>query len=228
LSSRIFRNGYALIMQSEARAFVRPQITKLYGFTMIETTVSIALVSILLIGSLSTFAYTTNTINRDMDGLRALGLAEDLFSEISTLHFVDPVETTTRFGRESTETSTTNRSAWDDLDDYNGLSESTLRYRDGTAIPNLSGWTRQVTVTGINPSTLTNTTNISEPLRLITITLQKSSSRNYTYQFFVSRDGFRTQRELASSVRPVFQTQWQLGNRNYYFGVPLRNMPLAQ
>jgi len=228
LNLKVYGYGYAMKVQFDARIFVRPRTAKLHGFTMIETTVSIALVSILLIGSLNTFAYTTNTINRELDGLRALGLAEDLFSEISTLHYVDPVEATSRLGMDSSETSSTHRTSLDDIDDYNGFSESILRYRDGTIIPNLSGWTRQVTITGIDATTLSTTSVVSAPLRRVTITMQKSQGRTYEYHFFVSRDGFRTQRELASSVRPVFQTQWQLGNRNYYFGVPLRNMPLAQ
>ena len=227
MKSRIVDIGPHLKTQSDGCIFVRPQTTKLHGFTMIETTVSIALVSILLIGSLSTFAYTTNTVNRDMDGLRALALAEDLFAEISTLHYTDPVDKTTRLGLDSSETSSTDRTSLDDIDDYHGLSESTLRYRNGTIIPNISGWTRQVTITGVDASTLNTTASVSSTLRQVTITMRKSNGRTYTYHFFVSRDGFRTQNNIAPFVRPVFQTQWQLGNRNYYFGVPLRNMPLA-
>lgn len=194
---------------------------------MMETTVSITLVSVLLIGSLHTLAFSTQSTGRDLDGLRALGLAEQIFSEISTLNYIDPIETTTAFGREATETDAIVRVNWDDVDDYNGLKESTLRYRDGTSIPNTTGWIRQVIVTGIVPSTLATTTSIAAPLRRVSITLEKSGGRTYTFIYLVSRDGFRTPRNLAPTIKPNYETQWQLGNRNYYWGVPLRNMPVA-
>ena len=216
---------YCYPMQHRPRTLVRPRHFQRSAFNMMETVVSITLVSLLLVGSLNTLAFSTITTARDLDGLRALGLAEQLFSEISALNYVDPVETTTTFGREPTETSTTVRTDWDDVDDYNGLKESTLRYRDGTVIPSLAGWVRQVTVTGVVPLTLASSTDITGPLRQVTIILEKSGGRTYTYLFFVSRDGFRTPQSLASTIQPNYETQWQLGNRNYYWGVPLRNMP---
>lgn len=191
-----------------------------------ETTVSISLVSILLVGSLQTLTFTTQHSNRDLENLRALGLAEQLLAEIVPLNYIDPIESTTALGREASETSTTNRSAWDDIDDYNGLKESTLRYRDGTAIPNATGWVRSVTVTSLVPSTLATTTSLTSTLRRVTISLERTSGRSYTYQYLVSRDGFRTPQSLASTTQPAFKTQWQIGNRNYYWGIPLRNMPL--
>ncbi|MBN8602719.1 MAG: hypothetical protein J0M26_16910 [Planctomycetes bacterium] len=207
------------------RTIVRQKNVRRSAFNMLETVVSITLVSLLLVGSLNTLAFSTATTARDLDGLRALGLAEQLFSEISALNYTDPIETTTTFGREPGETSTTVRTDWDDVDDYNGLKESTLRYRDGTAIPGVTGWSRQVTVTGVVPSTLASSTYITGPLRLVTIIMEKSGGRTYTFRFFVSRDGFRTPPSLAPTIQPNYETQWQLGNRNYYWGVPLRNMP---
>lgn len=192
---------------------------------MMETTVSISLVSILLVGSLQTLTFTTQHSNRDLENLRALGLAEQLLAEIVPLNYIDPVESTTALGREASETSTTIRSAWDDIDDYNGFKESTLRYRDGTAIPNATGWVRSVTVTSLVPSTLATTTSLNSTLRLVTISLERTGGRSYTYQYLVSRDGFRTPQSLASTTQPAFKTQWQIGNRNYYWGIPLRNMP---
>jgi type II secretory pathway pseudopilin PulG len=196
------------------------------GFSMMETTVAISLVSILLVSSLQTLAFTTQHSNRDLENLRALGFAEQLLAEIVPLNYLDPIEPTTALGREPTETSTTNRSAWDDVDDYNGIKESTLRYRDGTTIPNATGWLRGATVTSLVPSTLATTTDLTSPLRRITITLERSGGRSYTFQYLVSRDGFRTPQSLATTTQPAFKSHWQIGNRNYYWGIPLRNMPL--
>lgn len=211
---------------NSSRTPVRTHADKRLAFSMMETVVSITLVSLLIVGSLNSLAFSTTTTARDLDGLRALGLAEQLFSEISALNYIDPVEPTTALGREPTETSTTDRSAWDDVDDYNGLNESTLRYRNGTSIPGISGWSRRVTVTGVVPSTLANSTDLAGPLRQVTIVLEKSGGRTYTYRFFVCRDGFRTPQTLAPTIQPNYETQWQVGNRNFYWGVPLRNMPL--
>lgn len=213
------------LVTKSSRTNVRACTERRLAFSMMETVVSITLVSLLIVGSLNSLAFSTTTTARDLDGLRALGLAEQLFSEISALNYIDPVEPTTALGREPTESSTTDRSNWDDVDDYNGLKESTLRYRDGSAIPDLSGWARQVTVTGIVPSTLATSTDLNGPLRQVSIVLEKSGGRTYTYRFFVSRDGFRTPQNLAPTIQPNYETQWQVGNRNFYWGVPLRNMP---
>jgi type II secretory pathway pseudopilin PulG len=197
------------------------------AFSMMETVVSISLVSILLIGSLNTLAFSTNTTARDLDNLRAAGLAEQLFSEMTALNYIDPIEATTIFGREASETNNVVRSDWDDIDDYHGLNETTLRYRDGTAMPNTTGWVRRVAVTGVVPSTLAASTDVTRPLRRVTVTLERNSSQTYTFQYFVSRDGFRTPQDLAPTIQPDYETEWQLGSRRFFWGVPLRNMPLA-
>ena len=197
------------------------------AFSMIETTVSILLVSILLVGSLNTLAFTTATSTRDLDGLKAACYAEQLFAELSGMHFIDPSEPTTTLGREASETNAVVRTNWDDVDDYHGLNEATLKYRDGTTIPNTSGWIRAVSIESLVPSTLSTTTSIAEPLRRITVTLERSGRRTYTFQFLVSRDGFRTPNDLAPTVQPCMETEWQIGTRYYTWGVPLRNLPLA-
>lgn len=212
---------------SRPRTTVLVRVRCRRAFSMMETTVSILLVSILLVGSLNTIAFTTATTSRDLDGLKAACYAEQLFAELSGMHFIDPSEPTTALGREATETDTVVRTNWDDVDDYNGLKETTLKYRDGTTIPNTSGWVRGVSIESLVPSSLSTTTSIAEPLRRITVTLERSGRRTYTFQFLVSRDGFRTPNVLAPTVQPSMETEWQVGSRHYAWGVPLRNLPLA-
>ena len=50
------------------------------------------------------------------------------------------------FGHESGE-STSVRSAFDDVDDYDGWNASPPQYRDGTVIPDRTNWRQRVTVT---------------------------------------------------------------------------------
>lgn len=215
------------LIETSRRTFVRMRLVSQRAFSLTETTISIVLVSILLVGSLNTLAFSTKAIHQDLDGLRALGLADELFAEISTLHYVDPDEITTALGREPSETETDERDTWDDVDDYHGLNESILRYRDGTEISNVSNWIRQASVASVNPATFLVSADILLPLRQVTITLQSPGGRIFTYQYYVSRDGFRTPVDLAPYIRPTYETEWQVGSRHYFFGVPLRNMPNA-
>lgn len=220
-----FRTSCTSASSILSRTFVREARIPARGFSLTETTISIVLVSILLVGSLNTLAFSTKTIHQDLDGLKALGLADELLAEISSLYYVDPEEPTMALGREPGEIEVIQRSDWDDVDDYHGLNESTLRFRDGTEMLNAAGWTRQTAVISVNPVTLVDSLDLSLPLRQVSMKLQSPSGRIFTYHYYISRDGFRTPIELAPYIRPVYESEWQVGHRNYYFGVPLRNMP---
>ena len=43
------------------------------------------------------------------------------------------------------------------MDDYAGFSETTLKRRDGTAIPAMTDWSRTVSVTWVDPNNLDST-----------------------------------------------------------------------
>jgi hypothetical protein len=75
--------------------------------------------------------------------------AEALMTEILQQSYQEPGATYV-FGREAGESETI-RTAYDDVDDYHGWTESPLAAQDGTALPNSANWSRTVTVEWIDP-----------------------------------------------------------------------------
>jgi hypothetical protein len=198
------------------------------GWSMIETTSATAIVSILLVGSLQTVAQSLQFRVTQEEGLIADCLAESLFIEISTLSFVDPTESTSQLGREPSETSSIDRSNWDDIDDYHLLAETTLRDRKGTAIPNTSGWKRDVTVYIADPSNLANNTNLALPLRRIEIALTSPTGKTFNYQQLIGRDSLRpSATQIANNNWTSIEALWNSSSGNLLWAVPLRNAPLV-
>ncbi|MEE8170530.1 MAG: hypothetical protein V3T70_08285 [Phycisphaerae bacterium] len=91
------------------------------------------------------------------------------------------------FGAEATETGGT-RNYFDDIDDYNNLVETSLMDKDGTSIPNTTGWTRQVSVTYADPTTLAPAgTSVDTGVKLIRVTVTDPDGRQTTLSALHSR-----------------------------------------
>ncbi len=133
------------------------------GFTLVEAAISIVLVSVLLVAALNTMGAAKlgqcNTLARG----RAHLLAEDLMAEIMRQSYADPESVgfvdltdpsiipsglTTDPGESSS-----SRADFDDVDDYHGWTATPPEQKDGTTIPNLTGWTRGVGIERLDPAT---------------------------------------------------------------------------
>ncbi len=115
------------------------------GFTLVEVAVSVVIVGLLLATSLQVVGAAKIGQYQLTERARGNALAKALLAEITPLGYVEP----------DTETGET-RSTWDDVDDYNGLSESPPTFKDGAAmtVPQPSTWKRTVSVGWIDPLTL--------------------------------------------------------------------------
>jgi hypothetical protein len=80
---------------------------------------------------------------------RGRTFAESLLAEILQQSYREP-EGAYVFGREAGELETS-RAAYDDVDDYQGWSESPPVAKDGTTLPNAANWRRAVTVEWVDP-----------------------------------------------------------------------------
>lgn len=114
------------------------------AFSMIETTVCILIVGITLVAALNTLGASVSGQSKTND--RSVGqlLAQALMSEILQQAYVEPVDTPA-FGRESGE-SASSRANYDDVDDYDGYTESPPQMKDGTILTEYAGWQRTVSV----------------------------------------------------------------------------------
>ncbi len=119
------------------------------GFTLVEAAISTVIVSIMFVVALNTVG--TARVAQHKASLVGQGrmFAESLMAEILQQSYQEPGSTYV-FGREAGE-SDTSRTAYDDVDDYHGWSESPPVAKDGTALPNSVNWSRTVTVEWVDP-----------------------------------------------------------------------------
>ena len=122
------------------------------GFSIVEAVMSMVIVSGLLVVSLNTVGASVSAQQSTGDHGRGRLLAAAMLSEILQLDYHDPGVVVT-FGPEALEVGLT-RAAFDDVDDYTAFSETTLKEKDGTVLPGLTGWQRTVTVALVNPASL--------------------------------------------------------------------------
>ena len=124
------------------------------GLTLVEAVLSVAVASVLILMSLSSMGSIAKGRRVANLGYQGTMLAEQLMTEICQNAYKDPGGGTT-FGPESGETTTpATRNLFEDVDDYNNWTETPPKTKDGTTIPNFTGWTRTVAVAYINPSTM--------------------------------------------------------------------------
>lgn len=144
------------------------------AFTLVEAVISIVITSVMLVAALRTVAAARSGQIWNSDRLRAIYLAQDLMAEITSKPYTDP-GATPLFGPEGAEI-VGGRSTYDDVDDYNGLSESPPKDRSGTSIPGATSWTRAVTVIWVMPADLTQTSLIDRGAKLITVTVSRNNA----------------------------------------------------
>ncbi len=152
------------------------------GFTLVEAAISIVLVSVLLVAALDTTGAAKlgqyNTLTRG----RAHLLAEDLMAEIMRQSYADPEDvgfidltdpsiTPSSLGRDSGEFGG-DRVDLDDVDDYHGWTASPPEQKDGTTIPDLTGWTRGVNIERLDPANLSLAPASELGLKRITVSVE--------------------------------------------------------
>lgn len=105
---------------------------------------SMLVVSVLLVAAMR--ATTASALMQYKNSERALGgvLADSLIHEVLVLSYADPTAPSS-FGLEAGE-SATSKAGWDDVDDFDGWSESPPQDRNGATMAGLSGWRRRVSV----------------------------------------------------------------------------------
>lgn len=136
------------------------------GFTLIEMIMSILIISVALTGVLSVMSMTVSHSADPMIQNQAIAIAESYLEEIMLMDYCDDpadlINCPLASGSESGET----RATFDDVDDYNGLSDSGVKDQAGTAISGLSEYTvtvsvSAVTLTGVSAKQVTVTVNHS-------------------------------------------------------------------
>lgn len=131
------------------------------GLSLAEVSVSTLLVGLLLVTSLQTNAFVAQHSQLTRDHVRAAILCEEMLAEIMPL----PVECSEGCASGAS----TSRQEFQYVDGYDGWNASPPEDKSGVAISDLSGWSRSVSVTAIDPETRLEDTN--GILRRITVTV---------------------------------------------------------
>jgi prepilin-type N-terminal cleavage/methylation domain-containing protein len=148
------------------------------GFSLIEVTVSTLLVGVLLAAALSATGQSLLGQRKTADREVARLLADTLLAEILLQNYSEPGEADPPCGPDAGETSA-NRTTFDDVDDYCGAVDSPPTTEDGTAIPGLTGWERQVTSDYVDSETLA-VVGSDEGAKRITVEVRLEGETIYT------------------------------------------------
>lgn len=128
------------------------------------------IVGLMAVAALEALAAAMKSSNSIGNRAVAAGMADELMSEIMMQSYSDP-DGSSIFGHESGEP-TNLRSAFDDVDDYDGWNASPPQYRDGTAIPDRTSWRQRVTVVYVVPTSLTQTSNTDQGAKRIRVQIE--------------------------------------------------------
>jgi type II secretory pathway pseudopilin PulG len=119
------------------------------GFTLVEAVISTVVVAVMFVAALNTVGAARVAQYKAALLGRGRLYAEALMTEILQQSYQEAGATYV-FGREAGESDTI-RTAYDDVDDYHGWTESPLAAKDGTVLPNSANWSRTVTVEWVDP-----------------------------------------------------------------------------
>jgi len=131
---------------------------KHHGATLVELIITIVIISVALTGILSVVNLTVNHSADPLVQRQAIAIAESYIEEISLLPVSDPN------GSNSGET----RASFDNIDDYNGLSDVGAKNQNNTTIAGLENYTVTVSIA--------NTTLSSVAMKAITVTVTRAGT----------------------------------------------------
>jgi len=135
------------------------------GFTLIEVLVTVVVLAIAATAIMNVFIASVKTSADPLLQQQAVAIANAYLEEIQGQAFADPVVAETG-GAEAGET----RASYNDVRDYDGLSDSGARDQNGNLISGLENYAVTVSVTG-HSLTAAATINAANALRIdITVT----------------------------------------------------------
>jgi len=145
------------------------------GFSQIEVVASTAMLGIVMTATMTSIAASRTRAASEMIRLQGTSLANELLTEILALPAADPENgASTTLGRETGESNGSNRSNWDDVDDYHQLSESPPCNRSGVIINGYSSWSRRTTVERLRSNNWTTTNTTYDRVYRVTVVVSRS------------------------------------------------------
>ncbi len=148
---------------------ISPCSSRLSAFTLVETVICIVITSLMLAAALSTVSAARVGMYKITERQRGELLAQELMSEILIQSYGEP-DGDTAIGIDTAEVAT-DRGTFDDVDDYDNWTATPPEDRDGTVIPDTTGWTRKVEVNKSNAANLAVAVGAETGIKIITVTV---------------------------------------------------------
>jgi prepilin-type N-terminal cleavage/methylation domain-containing protein len=147
-----------------------------HGFSLIEATIAVALVGLMLVAALNSVGASAKARQIHADHAKARLLASDLMAEILATVYEDPEYGQGTFGTEDEDIGDGSRAFWDDVDDYDGWSATPPQLKNGTEFPDLTDWTRSVTVDWVNQSNLSMESVVDTRLKRVEVVVTRGDA----------------------------------------------------
>ena len=193
------------------------------GVTLIEVMISIVLVSTIMLVSLSASANLLRNSSQQRHTNHGASLAAQIIDEVSSMDFRDRVDPV--YGLESNENAS-DRTTFDDVDDYHGYTSTPPAHRDGTMISGYAGWSFSVSVIPADPdaSEITTTSaNEHSPLRVIAVVCTAPEGTTVSAGTLVSN--VPSDISDSTSYEKWRQIKLTFPDRDVIVTAPLRNHP---
>jgi Tfp pilus assembly protein PilV len=142
------------------------------GLSLVEVLVSTLLIGVCLVAALRAVGMTLYTQTGLADGAMAQSLACDLLSEILAKEYQDASRDAAL--QPDLDERPTDKTSFDDVDDYHRWQETPPQDRQGQAIAGLTGWTRSVRVEFVEATDPARVASSDSGLKRITVEVSKT------------------------------------------------------
>ncbi len=145
------------------------------GFTLAETATASIVLGLLAGATLSAVSAAASTWKTASNRARGRQLAGELLAEVCSQLYKEPGSIV--LGPDAGEVNAGVRTAFDDIDDFDGLTEAPLRDRYGTDVPGSAGWRRMTTVKWVSSSDLSTASAAETSVKLVTVEVFKDNKK---------------------------------------------------
>ena len=136
------------------------------------------LVGMVLVTATTTAGTSMRMQTKSSKRAKASYLAYALIGEMLELSYMQPGQTSSAIGLEAGE-SPTSRANYNDVDDYDDWTDAPPQNKDGSVMPDLANWSRQVVVEWVSPTTLTQASpgaSSETGMKRLTVIVQNNGS----------------------------------------------------
>tara|TARA_R110002049_G_scaffold4601_5_gene32070 strand:- start:108811 stop:109374 length:564 start_codon:yes stop_codon:yes gene_type:complete len=182
------------------------------------------LVATVLLVSVTASANLLRNSHEQFRATRGSDLATIFLDEITTRRFAD-ADANATFGIEPDELNS-DRTTFDDVDDYHNYSSATPTYRDGSTIDGFTGWSVSVAIerADVDGNGIVLSGNSDSPLRLATVNCTSPESITFSKSILVS--SVPNDIDASTSYEEYRRVRFAFGSgRSVSVVVPLKNQP---